>query len=278
MASIEYCLYRVKFIRPSQKSFLHDDLTPGEIFLKALEDRPSAEVRAGYIWHIGNIKLFTNSTGYFAVGRTTNATIEKFDEESRNFLEEQLATSPYTHCVFNADIGFVGIARKSALAPTTKGVAHRIEELLGQTKIVFSNDVTVEVAPIPDPEGFLRAIKYAYKVYKFSATFKGPNPFDADEYFQKPLSVYLNAAGGDKGKAQIQGNDLNREVVQEVARSTAATGNEASARISKTKHQKPITINLKGDPIKRRYDDLEHDPVEVLSDLTEVYERVRGHE
>jgi hypothetical protein len=113
--------------------------------------------------------------------------------------------------------------------------------------------LAVEIVPIPDPEDFLASLNDAYAVSKFSATFRGPNPFDADEHFQKPLSVYLSSANGEKGKAQIQGEDLNREVLQAVTRSTAATGNEASARIRKTKSQKFTTINLRGDPIKQRW-------------------------
>jgi len=83
----------------------------------------------------------------------------------------------------------------------------------------------------------------AYRVTRFAATFRGPNPFDADEYFQKPLSVYLLATDGEKGKAQVQGKDLNRQALQEVTRSTAATGNEASARITKGESEKQITNN-----------------------------------
>ncbi|PVX36600.1 hypothetical protein [Janthinobacterium sp. 78] len=275
MASIEYSLFRAKFIKPRQKSLLDENLTPGELFLQALEERPSAELRKGYTWHIGNVSYFSKNTGYFAVGRTTNSTVEKFDEISGNFIEEELEKSPYTHCVFDANIGFVGIAKKTSLTQTSKGVAARIEELLGTANSIKRNGINVEIVPIPDPEGFLKLLISAYRVFRFSATFRGPNPFDADKYFQKPLAVYLSAAGGEKGKAEIQGDDLNREVLESVTRSTAATGNEASARIVRIKAQKPITINLKGDPVKRRYDEEKHHPEAVLADLTELYHKVR---
>lgn len=278
MASIEYSLFRAKFIKPRQTSLLHTDLTPQDLFLQALIERPSGELRKGYIWHIGNIEYFSETTGYFAVGRTTNSTIEKFDDSTGNFVEEELEESPYTHCVFDARIGFIGIARKASLASTAKGIAARIEQLLSMTRVITENDISVEIAPIPDPEGFLLALASAYRVTRFAATFRGPNPFDADEYFQKPLSVYLSAANVEMGKAQIQGEDLNREVLQAVTRSTAATGNEASAKIIKHQSQKPITINLKGDPVKRNYDEEEHIPNAVLADLTNQYHRVRNDE
>ncbi|MFM0157745.1 hypothetical protein [Paraburkholderia sediminicola] len=278
MASIEYSLFRAKFVKSIQASLFSSAISPRELFLSALNERPSAELRKGYTWHIGNIHYFSDDSGYFAVGRTTNSTIEKFDEETGNFVEEELTASPYTHCVFDAKIGILGIAKKSILAESSKGIAHRVEQLLSTSRSIIENDVTVEIPPIPDPEGFLRAISSAYKVSRFSATFHGPNPFDADEHFQKPLSVYLQAAGGEKGKTQIQGEDLKRDVLAEVTRSTAATGNEASARILKSKNQKPITINLRGDPIKRRYDENKHHPDAVLNDLTETYNRIRHNE
>lgn len=151
--------------------------------------------------------MFGDFIGYFAAGRTTTLTVEKFDELSSNFVEEELEESPYTHCVFDASIGIIGIAKKLNLSPTSKGVAARLEQLLSLARIVRNNDVLVEIRPIPDPEGFLKAIDRAFRVFSFSATFRGPNPFDADEHFQKPLSVYLSAADGTKGRTTISGDD-----------------------------------------------------------------------
>lgn len=283
MPTIEYSLFRANFIKSHQPSLFGPDsssfnteLSSASLFLGALQERPSAETRNGRVWHIGNIRLFSEFSGYFAVGRTTKSTIEKFDETSRDFREEELETSPYTHCVFDAGLGIIGIARKTTLAPTVRGISTRIQQLLAATQTVANRNVSVEIAPIPDPEGFLRTIESAYRIFRFTATFRGPNPFDADEYFQKPLSVYLSAVNGKKGKAQVQGDDLDRAALQAVTRSTAATGNEASATLTKERAQKSITIHLKGDAVKRAYDEDEHNPEEVLEDLRELYRGVRN--
>lgn len=278
MPSIEYSLFRLKFIRSKQTSFLHKNITPEESMLSSIDEKPSAELRNGFNWHIGNVQMFDKKTGYFAVGRTTISTIEKFDEISGNFVEEELESSPYTHCVFNASIGFIGIAKKPNLSQTTKGIAGRLEQLLSLSSVVIGNEMTVEVRPIPDPEGFLNSVENAFRVFSFSATFRGPNPFDADEHFQRPLSVYLSAANGSKGRTTISGEDLDRAVLQEVTRSTAATGNEASARLQKSKNAKAITVNLRGDPLKRKYDEDSHNPQQVLADLTKLYNNVRKYE
>ena len=163
----EYSLFRAKFIKPRQKSLLDENLTAGQLFLQALEERLSAELRKGYIWHIGNVQYFSPNTGYFAIGRTTNSTIEKFDEISGNFIEEELEESPYTHCVFDSNIGFIGIAKKPTLTQTTKGIANRVEELLSIAEIIKRNGVTVEIVPIPDPDGFLKLLLSAYRVFRF---------------------------------------------------------------------------------------------------------------
>ncbi len=237
MAAIEYSLFRVKFIRPRQKNlFKESDLTPSELFLQAIDERPSKEVREGYKWHIGNVEMYSEATGYFAAGRTTSATVAKFDEDKGDFVEEDIETSPYTHCVFEAKLGLMGIAKKTILAPTTIGIASKIQLLFTGTSAVREHKIEVEILPVPDPDDFLKAVTSAWQVSKFTATFRGPNPFDADELFQKPLAVYLKEANGEQGKAEINGIDLDRDVVKEVARSTAATGNRASARIKKTKN------------------------------------------
>lgn len=278
MASVEYSLFRIKFIRTPQSQIFQAQLKTSDIFLIAIGERPSAELRVGYHWHIGNVNRYSATSGYFAVGRTTISTIEKFDTKTGNFIEEELEESPYTHCVYDASMGLVGIAKKTILAPTAKGIANRLEQLFNQCKIVLDSGVTVEIKPIPDPDGFIQAISTAYRITRFTASFGGPNPFDADEYFQKPLSILLSAANGSAGKATVGGVNLNRDVLIEVTRSSAATGNEASARIQKTQRQKPITINLKGDPIKRNYSEEQHNIEEVLADLQTQYQRVRQHE
>lgn len=278
MATFEYSLFRTKFIKPSQSVLFYPDLTSEQIFIQAINARPNAELKEGYRWKIGNLEFFDYETGYFAMGRTTTDTIEKFDEQTGDFMDEVLDTSPHTHCVFDAKFGFVGIAKKFELSSSTIVLAERLQQLLEHTDVVIQRDVTVDVSPIPDPVGFIQTIEAAYKVKRFTATFKGPNPFDADAFFQKPLSIYCSNANAEKGQATVQGDDLNRETIVAVTRSTSATGNEASARVIKKRDQRPITIILKGNPIKRVFEEEEHHPKLVLQELTKAYKKVRHNE
>jgi len=275
MAKVEYNLYKVKLIRPAQTSFFGTNDTPQSLFLASLQEKPSAELRRDYIWHIGNITMLEESRGYFAVGRTTLTTLAKFDDRSGNFVDEPGETSPYTHVVFDSSLGLIAIAKKALLAPTTKGLASALQRLLQSTEVARKNEIDVEIAIIPDPTGFIEHILAAYAVKKFAATFTGPNPFDADEYFQKPLSVYAKAANASKGKASIMGDDLDREVIEEVAKSSAATGNTASARVQHERGKGSVTINMSGDPIRMIYEEEEHDVQAVAVDMVDEYNRVR---
>jgi hypothetical protein len=232
-------------------------------------------VKPGYSWHIGNVEFFSADTGYFALGRTTIKTFEKYNQETGNFIVESLETSPYTHCVFDAGYGFIGIAKKPTLANTTTAIARRVKELLSYTREVTENHLTVEVDGIPDPNAFLREIRDAFRVARFIASFHGPNPFDADLQFQRPMSVYLVAADGSKGKTQIDGTDLNRETLASVTRSTASTGNDASAKLQKHSSSKLVTVRMRGGVVSASYEEESHNPARVLTDLREKYKEVR---
>ncbi len=273
--TIEYNLYRAKFIRPKQQSFLHDDRAPEKILLASIKEKPSAEFRKNYIWHIGNLSMFDNNSGYFAIGRTTKTTLSKFDEIDKNFVEEPSQTSPFTYVVFDAPLGLLAVAKKSLLAPTTTSIATIIDKLLERTSPVMANGIDVVIDVIPDPSSFIEKIRTVYALKGFTACFTGPNPFDADEYFQKPLSVYLKEANGDIGKASITGNDLDRDVVEAVARSTASTGNEASAKVINNVGERSTRINMKGDLIKLVYDEETHKLSDVYSDMKQAYKEVR---
>lgn len=278
MAGIEYSLFRAKFIIPQQKSLFHGDLKSIDYMTLAIESKPTFQPKEGLKWHVGNLKKFESFRGYFAFGRSSASSIAKYDEYSGNFIEEEQEESPFTHCVYDSRIGILGIARKTELAPTTTSIANRLGITLSTVEVITEHKIRVEILPIPDPEGFINTLQNSYRVYKFKANFKGPNPFDADAHFQKPSSVYISAAGGIEGSTTIKGEDLNRNVIIEVTRSTASTGNEASARVQKNIGQKAININLKGDPVKRRYDEIDHVPEIVLNDLINQYNRVRHAE
>lgn len=275
MSIIEYNLYRIKFIKSKQFNMFEIDNSPAEIFYTAINEKPTIVNRLDHNWHIGNIEPLLENSGYFRVGRTTKRTVERYDQKTGDFIDQTEEESPYTHVIYNLEIGFMGIAKKTRLSPSTKGIANTIKKLMLETRIVKSSGVDVEIQPISDPEGFLNKISSAYAIKKFTASFTGPNPFDADEYFQKPSSKLVKETNAQSGKTTLDGNDLDSEALTEITKSTAATGNKASASIQENVGEKPKKYNLSGDPIKKRYDEEDHDIEKVAKELYEEYQRVR---
>ena len=248
---------------------------PLNIFLDVLNEKPSRELRQEIVWHIGNIHLVDNSGGSFAIGRTTRRTVSKYVADTGDFIEELFEESPYTICLYDTSIGFVAIARKTKLAPTTHGIARQLARLLDATDAVRQNEIDVAVDPISDPEHFIAKLRDSYSIKSFTAEFTGPNPIDADEVFQKPLSVYCQAVNGKEGKVSVQGDDLDSESLIEVAKSTAAIGNDAIARVFEKRGQRPVRIHLRGDPVKKAYDEEQFEDAQALKDMRAEYRRVR---
>jgi hypothetical protein len=277
MAGTEFRLFRIKFIQPSQKRLFYDSKkTPGEYFLGALEERPSLQIRKPYRWHIGNLDYFSETSGSFAVGRTSKKTVDLYDEGTKNFIEVDHTESSFSFCLFDSELGILIVSRNSRLSQRAEVIADKIEKLLSLNSEIRLYEIRVEISPIPDPEGFIKQLSSASQVTRFTATFGGPNPFDADEYFQRPMSVYLASTDGEEGSTTIKGESLNNEALVDVAKSTAATGNKASARITRHTNSKPETIHLEGDPVKRNIDLTNHSLQDVLKQFLKVYRNIRG--
>ena len=245
MQHIEFHLFRVKFIRPGQTSILHDSRTAAEVFKDSIAEKPSMIFKENHIWHIGNNETFDDNSGAFALGRTTKTTLPKYDKDSKNFTEELFEDSPYTFCVYDLSVGFVAVAKKHKLSPDVMGIARKLKVVLENSRPVQINEIRVVIDPISDPDGFILKLKSAYAIKKFTAHFTGPNPVDADALFQKPISVYCQATNGEKGKVEVEGQSLNDETLVAVTYSTAASGNEATAKIVESPGQAPKNIHLR---------------------------------
>ncbi|HQZ63960.1 MAG TPA: hypothetical protein PLY87_02735 [Planctomycetaceae bacterium] len=275
MANVEYTLYRVKFVRPRQMLLTGDTQSPQEIFKACVNAKLSGDARRGSRWHIGNVSWFEDSLGYFRVGKTKDGELTLFDETSGDFIEQKAETSEFAHCAFDSTLGVLGIAKNYHLSPTPTTLANVIAKLFAAADVVIANGIDVLIDQIPDPDDFLTIITDAYQVEKFTAAFTGPNPFDADAYFQKPLSVYAQAADATGGQATIKGADLNREVVAEVARSSAATGNHASARVKRQSTSKLETVVMSSQTTTFAMSEDEHTPDAAAKEVRKTYDRVR---
>jgi len=269
-------LFRIKVIKTDQRDLFEHNEGRGDFLSELIFSKPSEELREGYIWHIGNVKEINAEGILFAAGRTTKKSKELYDEELKDFLEVEDEESPFTYVYYERKFSVLGIEPKSKLSPTVKGIARNLEKLLNSQTVTKNNGVEIEISEIWDPEGFLRQVRQAYAVVGFTVNFGKPNPFDVEKDFHKPMEKYLEETGGSKGKATVQGEDLDREKIEEVTRSVASTGNDASARLRQRQGQRPVTKHLQGDPVSVPLEgDEKRDALNLLGRIREAYHRVR---
>jgi len=272
---IRFQLFRLRlFLEPT---LFNQDVDRVKILREIISEKPSAELRKGYWWHIGNVKKLGRNGAYFALGRTTKSIVELYDPETRDFLVDEHPESPYTHAYIDYPLQVLAIGYKPRLAPYTKSIAKQLEKLLNQQKKLQYVNIASDIAPLNDPRDFLSHLKEAAVVGKFTAEFTLPNPFDSEEDFEKPFQRFINESEGKKGKASVSGPDLNREVIENIARTCASSGNDASARMKDTEKSRFRTRRLKGRVVTLDYDDEDPDesPESFMDAIRETYRAIR---
>jgi len=147
--------------------------------------------------------------------------------------------------------------------------------LLNNSDFTFQYGATISLDPISDPKDFIDAISSAYSIHNFTVTFTRPNPFDADEFFQKPMERYLREADGDQGRTTIKGKDLNPDTLIRMTKSVAATGNDASAYLKPSQKARQIRKALKSNPAHFALLDTDYNEETALSQARNLYRTVR---
>jgi hypothetical protein len=224
---IQFQLFRVRVRYPPELP-LFGDVTIPQLIKRAIEARPTRKGRKGATWHVGNVEELVDGL-YFALGRTTKAKFEKFDEKAGNFIEESFETAPYTHVLVELTLQICAIAAKPKVAPSTGAMARRLAELMSEAIRAqnFNADFTVDA--LKDPASFIDYIRSAYAVQRFAMTFRTPNPWDVERDFQNPLQQMLREAHGEQGRLGVAGSELDPTVAEKLARAAASTGDEAEA-------------------------------------------------
>jgi len=274
---LNFHLFRIKLIQSNQTTIFDENKSIAEVIESIIRCKPSAELRRGFFWHIGNIMDLKEDGLYFALGRTTKSIVELYDEKEGNFKVEDFESSPYTHVILELKHQLLAIAKKQQLAPTPKGLAKQLEKLLNSRKnnIILRN--RIEISEINDPEDFIQHIRNAFAVTRFAMEFGEPNPWDVNEDFQKPMQKLLQKTSGKNGKTSINGEDLNREILEELARATATAGNDAQVIIKTTESKKGVVKHLTGNPAIVTEEEITKDEqkMNLLKKIREYYLKIR---
>ena len=270
---LEFQLFRIKVYPSNQLNIFEGDKSRPEILKNAIYQKPSTEFRKSLIWHIGNIQELDNTSIYFRLGRTSKSTIEVYKEG--NFIDQPFETAPYTHIFLDIYLELCAIAKKSKLSPKAKGISSQFIRLLNK---IQTQEATFQIEQINDPKDFIGYLEEAYSISNFWVTFSRPNIFDTDNDFIKPFQRFLSESDGEKGKAEIKGKNLNTDILKNIARSAASTGDDAAAQLQKEHDVTKVTKHLHGNPVIIYQENVDEnsEKQDLIQKIRNLYHHIRG--
>jgi hypothetical protein len=231
-------------------------------------------------WHIGNLEQLDTDGYYFRIGRQSRATLPQLDAATGNFVEAEFDSAPYTHALIDVRIELLAIAPKFTLAASTDGIARRLTEVLNSSQAGRDAGARFSIGALSNPEAFIDQLRSALAIRRFTFTFQRRNPFDADELFVKPFEKLVEQTDASLGKATVTGRDLDAEPLEQITRSAAATGDDASARMVINAESQPVTRRLRGSNVGVSAESLDNhdDRAVTLNQARAAYRRIRGDE
>ena len=249
---------------PLQQGGLFDRPKPTtEVIAEAIQSTPTANVGRGSEWHIGKPEVVGDGAIGFKMGRTTAVTVPKFDIETHDFFESEVESAPYTFGIFDRETQACGIVKKSGVSQSPTEISAKLERLLNASAAPETAGFRIVVDPIPDPESFIEQMRTASSITKFSFVASFENPFDVEELIQRPAERFAEAVGADTAKVEVQGEKLNEEVLEELARGVASTGEQATATVRQEGTSRGKRIYLRGNPVQ--------EPIETDGPTKSVY-------
>lgn len=276
---LEFQLFRIRVLLSNQLPLLaHRPNTPSEILKETVLAFSDASFRKDAIWHVGNVQLINKDGVYLRLGKTTKSKLEVFEDGS--FRDQIFEIAPYTHVVLDFNLELCAIAKKPRLAPRTTAIARRFRLLLNKSEKAQKLGVEFEIEEISDPHDFIFYLSRAFAVSKFEVTFSRLNAWDANSDIIKPLQSMLADLGGEQGKTEIKGKELKTEMLEELARSIASTGDKAAAWLQMEKGAKKVKKVLKEKPVYLKHEDLidEEKIRGFLAHLKDRYSEIRGND
>lgn len=271
-------ILRVKCEGLPQGDFLREASNPVDVIIKSFQSKPTADVGRGSEWHIGNVEVLNEGVIGFAMGRTQAVKSPQFDEITHDFLEEEAMRAPFTIGVFDPKTQACGIMRKNGVSQSSSEIAGKLEKLLNSAPFAKESNYIIVAEPIPDPVNFIQAIISAQAVTRFSFTVSRPNPHDVDRLIQGPAKEFTKEAGGEQTKIEVEGPDLNRELLQDVTKAVAADGQKAAADIKPTEGGPSRRVHLSGNPVVERVTSEPSQSIfeSMVAATRRAYARVRG--
>lgn len=237
-------LFRVKLVTKESRGVLAE-FNRAEFISRLIECRPFEEVRKEHYWGVGNVQRICDAGLFFRFGKKAKTQTQEYSEDLGDFIDSEGVRVDSVVCIYSEEHQVLAMEFSSALAqPSTiakymqkvlnisKKERGRVRRLFSPDELMFLDNVFVLVSSIPNPHDFLTLIRTAYSVNKFVAQFGRPNVLDAEKMFQRPFSNVLEMSRGTSATAILRSNkDMDREVLESLARAVAASGNVVFALV-----------------------------------------------
>jgi len=277
---MELYLYRVKVFGPRNTQLFDKPFVPGRVLLAAIREHPTSRVYRGVSWHIGNVEAVDQSSVYFRLGRTSRAVVSQIDASTGNFVEQDFESAPYTHFLLDYDRELVAFMRRVSLAPTADAIASRLLQVLASSRIAHELRCTFSIGPISNPDNFLEALKSAYAIRSFTFSVQRKNPFDVNKDFVDPFERLVEATQARDGNVTVKGPALSEAPLEEIARSAAATGDDARARVQLASGASAVHRSLRGNVATISADELDSvaGRQAAISAARAQHDRIRDHD
>lgn len=269
---------RIKCHGLPQGDLLRTTRDPVEVITRSFEYKPTTQVGRGSEWHIGNVTSIKDEAIGFAMGRTQAVTTPQFDATTHDFIEEEAMNAPFTLGVFDKQTQTCGIIRKTGVSQSTSEISRKLAKLLNSVPFALEANVEIVVEPIPNPTTFLEALRRSTAITRFSFTVTWPNPHDVDKLIQGPAKELTREAHGTKTTVEVEGENLNKDLVEDLTKAVAADGQDATANIRASKGAPSTRIYLKGTPLIEKVINQKNTPVTtlILEATRRAYRHIRG--
>lgn len=248
-----FYLYRIKVVYPVQGDLFskHNEgkCSTGSLIKSAVEEMKNMSLDDG-AWLIGNIEFLDSEGIAFNIGKKIKKNLPKHDPKKSVFVQEDNEEAPNTQIFIHLEEELCAIAHSPNLAAKTVTAANKFIKMLNLSQVAKTNNIKFTVQSLKDPTNFIEHLESAYSVENFAITFTRPNPINIEKDIYGPLTQTLQEAGGEKGKASFSGKSgLDTNVVEKMARSVSATGDNATAKVKSKKDEKAVPRSLKENPL-----------------------------
>ena len=271
-------VFRIRCEHRDQADLFAEHRSAAAVIVDSFQAHPEAEVGAGSEWHIAASNVFAGNAVEFQIGRVQSIKSPQYDDKKQIFYEEDGERAPYVHGVFDSDTQSCVIEKKSQITAKASEVALKLEKLLNAPPFASKAGFRIVVDELRDPEGFIEQIRQSESVTRFQFVAEFENPHDVYNLIHGPAERYNEEIGGQKTTVETRGPDLNKDVVEAMARSAASVGDPASATIREAGQAKGKTIYLRGTPLLEKLslpNGIEGMRDHMLGALRSAYARLR---